>query len=70
MRRESISRPTASVPKGKLQSPPSSQAGGRRKYSRYCSIGGWGAIRSAESATRTMATTVTRPTTAPVFSLK
>ena len=50
IRRESMSRPSGSVPSGKAQSPPACHAGGRSVLSRNCSVGSWGAIQGAKIA--------------------
>src|SRR5262245_39655842 len=70
MMRESMSRPSGSVPSRKRGSPPSTQAGGSLAKPRNCSIGECGASSGANSATRQMMTTMTRPITAPRFSRK
>src|SRR5262245_51422598 len=70
MMRESMSRPSGSVPSGKRGSPPSTQAGGSLAKPRNCSIGECGASNGANTAIRQMAMTMTRPITAPRFSRK
>ena len=70
MMRDSISRPTASVPSGNAREPPSSQKGGCSRWSRYCSIGEYGAIKSAKIASSATVTITASPATAPLFSLK
>src|SRR5690349_17244799 len=68
MMRESMSRPSGSVPSRKRGLPPSTQAGGSLAKPRNCSIGECGASSGANSATIQMATTIARPITAPRFS--
>src|SRR5580692_12018200 len=68
--RESMSRPSASVPSGKAQLPPSYQAGGSFTDSRNCSSGECGARTSAKIAVKTISERMTRPATAPLFSRK
>ena len=70
MMRERMSRPMSSVPSRKRVLPPSTQAGGARKASRYCSAGGCGATTSAKIAARAMTTITTRPASAPRLSRK
>ena len=68
--RESMSRPSGSVPSGKLQLPPSCQTGGISANSRNCWVGSCGAIHGAVAATITKATKIQNPNTAPRFSRK
>src|SRR5438552_1101819 len=63
--RESMSRPTGSVPSRNRVVPPASQAGGVNVNSRYCSFGGCGLTTSAKTASSTSNTTSARPITAP-----
>src|SRR5450755_798059 len=60
-----MSRPTGSVPRMKLEVPPSCHAGGVSVKSRYCSFGGCGDTTSANTASRMSATTSARPISAP-----
>src|SRR3984957_6603002 len=68
MRRDSMSWPSPSVPSTKRQEPPFSHTGGARTASRNCSIGEWGATKSAVSARRTITAKTARPNNAPRFS--
>src|SRR5690606_21844425 len=70
IRRDRMSRPTSSVPSTNRQEPPSSQAGGCSKASRYCMDGSCGAISPAKIATSSMTTMVHRPISAPRLRLK
>ena len=70
IRRESMSRPTASVPRMKRGSLPSIQKGGSLVKPRYCSMGECGASTLAKIATKTTMQTTARPSTAPRFSRK
>src|SRR6188472_2854426 len=70
MMRESMSRPSGSVPSRKRGLPPSTQAGGSLAKPRNCSIGECGASNGAKTATKQMAPTTINPITAPRFSRK
>src|SRR5450432_2978116 len=65
IRRDKMSLPTGSVPRRNLVDPPSDHAGGVKKESRYCSLGGCGATTSAKTASRRSATTNASPIMAP-----
>src|SRR4051794_12634574 len=65
MRRESMSRPTGSVPSGNVAIPPSCQAGGTSTKSRNCSFGGWGDTTPASTASTISAVTTASPSKAP-----
>jgi hypothetical protein len=67
MMRESMSRPTGSVPSRNLALPPACQNGGASVASRNCWIGECGATTSAKMATSSISTTTARPITAPRF---
>ena len=69
IRRDSMSRPSASVPSRKMPSLPW-VSGGIRSASRNCWSGSNGAKSGAAIATITSATNSTRPATAPWFSEK
>src|SRR6202022_934941 len=68
MMRDSMSRPSASVPSGKVQLPPSYQAGGSFTNWRYCSSGECGASQPAKMPVKAIATNMMRPVSAPLFS--
>src|SRR5580693_7565191 len=68
IRRDSMSCPSPSVPRGKRQEPPPSHTGGARTASRNWSIGEWGATTFAANAKKTMTPKTARPNTAPRFS--
>src|SRR6202521_2944797 len=65
IRRDSMSRPTGSVPSMKFAAPPSCHAGGVKVNSRYCSFGGCGDTTSAKTASRMSAITSASPISAP-----
>src|ERR1700738_1734214 len=65
IRRDSMSRPTGSVPSMKFAVPPSCHAGGVRVNSRYCSLDGCGDTTSAKTASRMSAITSASPISAP-----
>src|SRR6266550_1148999 len=65
IRRDSMSRPTGSVPSMKFAVPPSCHAGGVKVNSRYCSLGGCGDTTSAKTASRMSAITSASPISAP-----
>src|SRR5436309_914438 len=68
MIRDNRSRPTSSVPRKNSQLPPSTQAGGCRKFSRNCSIGLCGARKLAKIAVRKRSTMTIRPSLAPLLA--
>src|SRR5436305_2047600 len=70
MSRESMSRPSASVPKAKRHEPPGCQMVGAVIESRNCSIGECGATTSAKTASSATMISTMRPSTAPLFSRK
>src|ERR1700682_5344332 len=65
IRRDSMSRPTGSVPSMKSAVPPSFHAGGASVKSRYCSFGGCGDTTSAKTASRMSTITSASPIRAP-----
>ncbi|MNG08598.1 hypothetical protein D3C84_919700 [compost metagenome] len=67
IRRDSRSRPSSSVPSRNWICPPSSQAGGVSRKSRYCSLGSWGATHGAKMAQKITSSMNIRPATAPLF---
>src|SRR5438477_9232959 len=63
--RDSMSRPSGSVPRMNCHDPPSCHTGGTSVKSRYCSLGACGATALANSARKISATTSASPMSAP-----